>query len=172
MTEILLKDELRSQKTEISQISNNSAAINVSGHSASRKRRKSQGKDSFEPYTSLSKQKTTVSAGQNSRSNNSSLVQSHLNATKDYKLPRNDASISAMIAQSNSSVNTYFAAQDQIKIERESLERIHTFSLKETNDDLDHSTENITAQLTKRIPVEGALGEIPTSKKEREGASN
>jgi len=63
MTEILLKDELGHQRTEISQISTGSQPANVSGtgRSRSRKRKNSQGKDSFDPYTSLSKQKTTVS---------------------------------------------------------------------------------------------------------------
>ena len=76
MTEILLKDELRPQKHEVSQISANSQTITVStqNRSNSRKRRQSQGKDSFDPYTSLSKQKTTVSAAPHHASNNSSLV--------------------------------------------------------------------------------------------------
>ena len=88
MTEILLMDELRPQKHEISQISANSQQnVSARNNSRSRKRRSSQGKDCFDPYTSLSKQKTTVSVQQNSStrfgSNNSSLVQSHLNQTKE-----------------------------------------------------------------------------------------
>jgi hypothetical protein len=45
------------------------------------------------------------------------------------------------VAQSTSSANTYFVNLEQIKIERESLERIHTFSLKEPNEDLEQSED-------------------------------
>jgi len=48
-------------------------------------------------------------------------------------------------------------------VERESLERIHTFSLKEPNEDLDQSQDQISNsyQQKAKLPVEGALGEIP-----------
>lgn len=154
MTEILLMDELRPSKHEISQISANSQQnASLKNNSASRKRRSSQGKDSFDPYTSLSKQKTTVSVQQNSSvrfgSNNSSLVQSHLNQTKEKSslMLKNDLNLTnntSGIGAPSSSANTYFASSDQIRVERESLERIHTFSLKEPNEDLDKSEDKIS----------------------------
>jgi hypothetical protein len=95
-----------------------------------------------------------------------------LNATKDYKLPKHDATSnsSAIIAHSTSSANTYFGNQEQAKIERESLERIHTFSLKEPNDDMNNSADASPLK-SRKIPVEGALGEIPR-KAERETTRN
>ena len=50
------------------------------------------------------------------------------------------------------------------------MERIHTFSLKEPNEDLDKSDDQISNsyQGKSKMPVEGALGEIPAmSDKER-----
>ena len=94
-------------------------------------------------------------------------MQSHLNHTKDKSLLIKDANIttntSGIGAQSNSSVNTYFANTEQIKFERESLERIHTFSLKEPNDDFEHSEDGTSDNLQaykKNVSVEGAMGEI------------
>jgi hypothetical protein len=42
--------------------------------------------------------------------------------------------MSAIGAPSSVGSNNYFANVEQARVERESLERIHTFSLKEAND--------------------------------------
>lgn len=85
----------------------------------------------------------------------------------DLNLTNNTSGLGAP----SSSANNYFANSDQIRVERESLERIHTFSLKEPNDELDKSEEKISNSYKYKLPVEGALGEIPTVGGEKERAT-
>ena len=74
--------------------------------------------------------------------------------------PNNTTQTSGIGGQSSSSVNTYFASHEQVKNERESLERIHTFSLKEPSEDFDHSQEDmVTPKITNPLNNE-PLGEI------------
>ena len=85
MTIILINDELKPPKNH------DASQITDDKRSKSTKKRKHSTSNQLDPYTSLSKQKTTVSARVNNHnsqraSQNSSLVQSNLNGTSKDKV--------------------------------------------------------------------------------------
>ena len=124
MTIILINDELKPSKNQ------DTSQITEDKRSRSRKKRDSSSHQ-LDPYTSLSKQKTTVSArldNHNSQraSQNSSLVQSNLNVTSKDKVSQsytvsNFHSIQDANKQMNNSgmALSYFPNPEQIKNERE-----------------------------------------------------
>ena len=84
MTSILIKDEL----TPALELNEHSTSKDYSKRSNKSKKRKHSVSNPLDPYSSLSKQKTTVSArfnNQNRQSQNSSLMQSHLNTINESK---------------------------------------------------------------------------------------
>lgn len=146
MTMLLIKDELRPSRSALQDGKNADTA------SQKPKKRKHSVSNHLDPYSSLSKQKTTASArfnhGGARQSQNSSLVHSHLNQlSKDrsghqpftqsnlHQLgTRDHLGSSTVLNNSGIASVSYFANPEQIRNERESLERIHTFSLKEPTD--------------------------------------
>lgn len=144
MTMILINDELKPPKVhDSSQVTDDKRSVSV-------KKRKHSTSNQLDPYTSLSKQKTTVSARLNNHNNsqrasqNSSLVQSNLNNLSKDKVSQSYTMSNFHSIQDANKQNTmnnsgmqlsYFPNPEQIKNERESLERIHTFSLKEPSEE-------------------------------------
>ena len=87
MTLILIKEESKPQKASVQD--NSGYADNVSSTQKPKRRKHSTSNQLMDPYSSLSKQKTTVSARFNNQqskggnSQNSSLVQSNLGQSKE-----------------------------------------------------------------------------------------
>jgi len=147
MTLILIREEVKPQKSSMQELSGFG-----DNSSTKPKRRKHSTSNQLDPYASLSKQKTTVSArfnnvgGKGVGSQDSSLVQSNLNQPSKDKISQsytisnfNQLGVgrehqSSTLLNSSRMALSYYPNNEQIKIERESLERIHTFSLKEPMD--------------------------------------
>ena len=158
MTKILIADEIAHQQNKTNE---HSTSKEYGGKSRS-KRRKHSTSNQLDPYASLSKQKTTVSArfnNLNRPSQNNSLLQSHLNNINDSKGNQTNSLMSHTQDKFtnsnllNNSLNngmglSYFPNPEQVKNERESLQRIHTFSLKEPNEnDSDEQINEFGADL-------------------------
>ena len=156
MTMILINDELKPAKNQDASHITDDKRSNGGG-SRSVKKRKHSTSNQLDPYTSLSKQKTTVSARLNNhnsqrQSQNSSLVQSNLNNLSKDKVSQSYTVSNFHSIQNADKQNTmnnsgmqlsYFPNPEQIKNERESLERIHTFSLKEPSEDQEETMQSL-----------------------------